>query len=593
MNRQKIKMNSGYAVILTTMLFFALAMAILFAIVGPVLASYSTTRALTSSKKSFLLANAVFEESMYRLKQGMTISNNETIELEQGEATAEINSTADGKSISVTSLVGDYVRNIDGEVSTGEGVSFSYGIQSGQGGFVMSGGAGIYGSVYSNGDIVGSGGPFITGSAIVANASEPIANQSNSGSSTPTYSISFGSNNPPQDLAQSFIVSTTTPISSVKFYLKRSSNNWMNNATVRIVNNSSGKPGKTTLASGTLNYSQVTTAYNYLSIPFTTPPTLTPGTTYWMVIDASTTWGESYIFAATNATYANGLAKTGTWSSSNGGTWSDTSPVGLDIYMDIYAGGDTGLISGIIIGTGGIGDAWAHEVNNSTVAGTIYCQSASGNNKACNTSRPDPAEQPYPLSDANIQSWKDEALEGGIQTGNLSYGGADVASLGPKKIVGNLSVGAGARLNITGPLWVTGNITLSGGAIIKLDSSYSSDSGVIVSDGRISAGGGGQFQGSGTSGSYILVITTSGCPDIGSCSGNPAISISGGTGSVILNAQSGTIEASGGAQAKQMTAKKIIMSGGTTIRYESGLIDINFSDGPTGGWNVKRWQEVE
>ena len=50
---------------------------------------------------------------------------------------------------------------------------------------------------------------------------------------------------------------------------------------------------------------------------------------------------------------------------------------------------------------------------------------------------------------------------------------------------------------------------------------------------------------------------------------------------------------SGGAQAKQATANKIIMDGGTTVNYESGLSNPNFTSGPSGAWVIDAWKEVE
>src|SRR5690606_38276855 len=129
----------------------------------------------------------------------------------------------------------------------------------------------------------------------------------------------------------------------------------------------------------------------------------------------------------------------------------------------------------------------------------------------------------------NIEDWKNEATNGGTFVGNITLGGSDFAELGPQKIVGDLNVGSGAVLHITGTLYVTGNVSVSGGAVIRLSPSYESTSGIIVTDGRVSASGGGQFQGSGQSGSYILVVTTSTCPDGGGCGNNPAIKVSGGT----------------------------------------------------------------
>ncbi len=582
--------SGGYILILNTLVFLAISFFIIAAIITPLMASRRTAEAFVSSTQAFMLSHSAVEEALYKMKNQKQLSSSETLVLGGHEAQISVSTSLGGKTVEVVSDVADYARMLRVRVSENTGVSFHYGLQAGQGGFEMSGGAQINGNVYSNGDVVGTGGPVITGSATVANASDPIAHQSNGGPTNPAYSIGFGANTTPQDMAQSFRVSTSTPLTSVRLFMKRTGSGWMNDITVRITTDSGGKPSSTTVASAVLPYGQITGSYNYLSIPFTTTPTLSQNTTYWIVLDTGTTWGSGYMVAATQSTYANGLAKTGSWSSSNGGTWSDTAPVGLDAYFDIYVGGDTGRISGLTIGQSG-GDAWAHQVTNTNVSGALYCQASSGTNKPCDTSRPDPVAQPFPISEGNINAWKMEAEMASTTIGNLSFGGAQQASLGPQKIVGNLTVGAGAVLNVTGTLWVTGDVSVTGGGIIRLAPSYGSASGVIVADGRVSAGGGGQYQGSGQSGSYILMITTSTCPS-GSCGGNPAVSVSGGTGAVILNAQYGTIEFSGGAQAKQATAEKIIMGGGTTVNYETGLADVNFSSGPSGSWAIEEWDEI-
>jgi hypothetical protein len=593
MNKKKfIKKESGQVVILNTLFFLAISLIIVLGIAGPVLNTYNISKSFLKSKQAFLIANSASEEALYRLKTGKQLLSSETFNLAGGTATITVGDQGDNKVVTIESDLEDYKRNLNVRITQGVGVSFNYGLQSGKGGFIMSGGAGINGNVYSNGDIIGTGGPYITGSATVANSSDPIADTFNQGPDIPTHSINFGGNGIPQDFAQSFTVNQNTPVSSVRFYIKKSQNVWMNNVTLRITTDNGNKPSKTTLSSGVISANQVTTSYNYFTVPFTSTPVLTPGTKYWLVFDTGTTWGSFYSLGANNGSYAFGKGMSGSWASNNGGTWGDTNPNTTDIYFDVFLGGDTGLISGVSIGSAG-GDAWAHQVNNSSVTGTIYCQAGSGNNKACNTSRPDPAEQPYPVSDGNILEWKSVAESGGVHNGNLSYGGADVISIGPKKIEGNLNVGAGATLNITGTLWVTGNIAISGGAVVKLGPNYGSESGILVTDGRISLTGGGTIQGSGQAGSYILAVTTSECPDIGNCGNKPAIEVTGGTGSVILNAQKGTISFSGGANAKQATAYKIIMSGGTTVNYETGIADVSFSSGPSGSWNLISWDETQ
>lgn len=591
--KREVRSDGGQIIILNTLIFFLVSLIIIFAISSPVISSLKTTSAFMKSNKSFHLANSATEESIYRLFNGFAISGTEYLELNDSTAEINISEITGGKNVTITSSFENFFKNLAIELEEGEGVSFNYGLQTGQGGFEMSGGAGVYGNVYSNGDIIGSGGPFITGSAVSATVSLPEAIISNDTTPPPSTDVAFGGNSTSQDVAQSFVAEDSGPISSVKVYIRRTGTAWMNNINVRLVADSGGKPATSSLASGTIGYTSVTTNYNYLTVPFGSQINLDIGETYWIVFDTSTTWGQNYELGANQDEYNDGSIKEGTWNTkSKNNVWNDFSFSNADILFSLFSGGDTGLISGITVGQQG-GDAWANTVNNSNIYGDLYCQSGSGNNKTCNTSRPDPVEQPMPISDGNIEDWKNEAESGGIISGNYNLGSADIEYLGPKKIEGNLNIGAGAILYVTGTIYVTGNISLSGGGKINLSSGFGSNSGVIISDGRIDVSGGGQFNGSGTSGSYILVVSTSQCPYSGSCNGNPAIDASGGTGSVVLNAQQGDLELSGGASAKQLTAKKIIMSGGTTVHYETGLTDITFESGPSGGWNISSWQEVE
>jgi hypothetical protein len=188
-----------------------------------------------------------------------------------------------------------------------------------------------------------------------------------------------------------------------------------------------------------------------------------------------------------------------------------------------------------------------------------------------------------PLSDGNIQEWKDDAAAGGTQTGNLTVGYAGL-TLGPRKIVGNLTVNGGGTLTLTGTLWVTGTVTVTGGGIIRLHSSYGANDGALVSDGRVLVNGGANFFGSGTAGSYPFLITTSSCPADPGCAGAYAIDLNGGAGTVALVAQNGTVNIAGGGALKAVTARQIRMTGGATLTYDSGLINSSFYSGPGGSW---------
>ena len=183
-----------------------------------------------------------------------------------------------------------------------------------------------------------------------------------------------------------------------------------------------------------------------------------------------------------------------------------------------------------------------------------------------------------------IDAWKEDAEAGGVHSGNYTVDWAG-ATLGPKKIEGNLTVSGGGILTVTGTLWVTGNITLSGGGLMKLSIDYGEDDGIVMADGNISVSGGADATGSGEEGSYMLLLSES--------TSGSAASISGGSGAVLLYAAEGTLTISGGADLKGGTAKRIVVSGGSDVTYESGLADMHFASGSEAGFAIAQWKEIE
>ena len=583
--------QKGAAMLIIVVFLIFISLAIISGLIVPSVREFKIASENINSKKSYFLAESGVEDAMYRILTNKPISSSETITLGSNSATTNITSNGNQKEIVSLGDVLNYERKVDLLLTVGAGVSFNYGIQVGQGGIDLQGSSGINGNVYANGPITGSTSSFITGTAISANSPALNADQSN-GSGTPSYDTTFGNANATQDIAQSFKLGTSNPLDKVSFYLKKVGS--PSNAIVKIVNDASGSPGAITYASGTLLTSSVATSYSWVEVAFDTNPLLNVNTTYWLVIDASTSSSKYFIIGASSGGYNNGISKIG----QQGGTWNDTTPSGLDYFFKIYLGGIYGLIEGsshsqynqLSVGTGGSGSAQAHTVNYTEATGLIYCQTGTGNNKSC-TSQSDPTYIAYPISDANITKWKSDAEAGGIYNGNYATPTYGTSTLGPKKITGNLTVSGSNILYLTGTVWVQGNVTVSGSAKIVLSSSYGNTSGVLVSDGWLDLEGSGQLNGNGQAGSYILFVTTSNC-DISFCTHN-AIDISGSAGSVVLNAQNGTISFSGSASAKEAVGYKMILSGSTTISYESGLVNMNFTSGPSGGWNIGNWKETE
>ena len=583
---EKKKYIEGQAMILAVLLFMAISMAILFGIAGPVLRQKAIVSDLLRSRSTYFLAEAGIEDVLYRYKTAKTVSSSEVLTINGQSATTTITNTSTGKQIAAVASVSDHVRKVTTDLILGEGVSFHYGVQVGGGGFIMGNNSGVNGNVYSNGNITASNGAFITGSAFAANSISLTTDQSNVTPSTPPNSIVFRNTSASQDVAQKFQTATTSVANKVQLYIKK--NGSPANATVKLVTDSSGSPSTNVLTTGTLSASLVTGSYSLVDVVFVSNPQLSESTDYWLVIDNSTNSSSNYYTIGANALYGSGDAKIG----QQGSSWASTSPSPLDIYFNLFLGGVNASISGATVGTGSTGDAWANTITGSTVRGNLYCQTGSGNNKSCNTSQADPVPQGYPVSDGNIAQWKSDATAGGTYNGNRTINGSN-ASLGPQKIEGNLTITNGANVTLTGVVWVTGTITVANNVNVSLSSLYGSNSGIILSDDKISLSNNSQFTGSGTTGSYIMLITTSDCPASSTCGGGSAIDVANNAGTVILNAQNGTIHFSNNSGAKEAVGYAINLDNGAVITYEQGLANLNFSSGPSGGYSINSWKETQ
>jgi len=590
--------QSGQVLIIAVVL-----LSILLLMLGALL-SYTGTqiishRGAVTKVQALNIAEAGIETAIWKLNNQSGYTGESNTSYGGGTYTISVTSIdANDKSIAVTAYIPNSThptatRIVKATASIGStNISFRYGLQTGTGGFTMTGGATLNGNIYSNGDISATTGVHITGSAVAANPPALYADQTNNTPSsipscTSSTCITFANNSSTEDFAQSFKISSATPLNNIQFYIKKVGS--PQDISVKIVADNSGSPSNSAgdlMMSGTLPASTVSTNFGWVTVSMPSNPVLDPTQTYWIVMDAGSSSSKYYIIGANSGGYANGTAKIGKY----GGTWSATSPSGLDGYFMIYLGGGTSMIggnsytTGVYVGTTSSDVAWAHQVMGATVTGPIYCQTGSYTNKSCDTSRSDPPPQSLPLSDNNIQDWKDDAVAGGVISGDYHVGSAGT-TLGPKEITGNLLVDGGGTLTVSGTLWVQGTITMDGGGKIKLASSYGTSSGAIVTDGYVSLTGGSTFAGSGQAGSYPFLVTTSSCPVEAGCNGNDAIYLSGGAGTVALIAQNGDVHISGGSSLKQVTAKQVIMDSGATLYYDSGLISENFSSGPGGSWN--------
>lgn len=575
----------GQVVMIAVFVFLALSLAVIIGISVPISAQVRNSNAVLQTKKSLVAADVLNEEVLYRLNTGNPLPSTIILSLNSGTSSATISDVGSAKQIIANGVSGSYQRNAKAIYTQGGGLSLTFGLQVGNGGLQMSGGPTIYGGVYANGNIVASGGSTITGNTVAASVYELDTEVENftSGTTTPTHTQPVGLTSGVRRVAQSFTVSTSTPVTSFDLFVKKTGA--PANATLRIYNNSGTSVGSTQIGgSGSLSASLVNAyTFTWVKVYPLAPISLTPGTVYWVTVEYNGNNSNYYRFAANDNGYAGGDMKV----KNSSGSYFNPTPSTMDMWFKVYMGG-LSTISGITIQ----GFANAGIVNSSTINNALYCQNGTSNNKACDTSQALPSPLPFPISTATIDAWKSSASGGTVRSSWTISGATATTTSGPMRINGNLTVTAGGSLTLGGPLYVTGTITVSGGAYIALSSSYGAGDEKIIGQ-YVRLTGGGQIRGNGTAGNYIIVVADG--PDCSpACSGsNYSIAASGGTGSVVLIAPNGTIEFIGGTSAKSAVAQRMIMSGGTILNFEAGLTNLSFSTGSSTNWNVESWKEIE
>lgn len=599
--QQKITSESGAALLIAVIFFLIISVTIVVGSVETVVGSRKIAQNLIKSKSSYFTSEAGIEDALYRVKKNKQISNPEAMTLNDGTVSVIVNDSGGGeKEIIARGDVSSDIRNIKTSVSAGQGYDFFYGVQVGAGGMEMDENSNVIGSVYSNGSISGSSGSKISGDAIVAGHIEEsllarsiVCNQDQI----------VGKNDPQIDFAQSFVAPSSEPLAKVSLYLKKIGN--PDSRTVKIAADNNGSPDNDSLASGTLNKSLVATLYGWTDITFSSPPLLTDGNTYWIILDADKDNDEYWIWCKdSNNGYGNGVGKySKKW---NDDPWAQITG---DLNFRTYFGAGVSLIDGVVI----TGDAKANTITDSKICGNAYYQSIDSSSlnflngpttQTCGTpvtngmAYPGASDSPLqnmPISQANIDQWKADAQAGGTVSGN--YNVTDNVSLGPKEIIGDLIMSSeGKTLTITGTIYAHGNIDISNNSAIRCASSYGANSCLIVADGWIHTANNGTFVGSGASGSFIMLLTTLACDgsfSSGCTHHEGAVDVHNNATGVIFYAQNGKINLHNGVNVTEITAYKLKLDNTATVTYDQGLVNANFSSGPSGGWNIKSWKEVE
>lgn len=567
-------LKEGYAAITMTILVLVVSLTIISSFTFFALKEVAVNRAYIKSIEAHYISESGLEDLTYRIILGKQFLSSEVLSVGAGSTTITVVQNGNQRIIRSEGIRDNYQQNLETRVDlVTTGANFFYGVQVDAGGVTMLNGAQVNGNLFSNGSI--SGGE-VTGNATVAvGLSElptvewPMGCTSSCGNSDNFFATTTTN----QDIAQSFIATASGPLNKISVFLGKVGSPTAD-ITLRITIDVSNHPDSSQIsnADATIIGSSVGVTPSWINVTFLTPPNLTIGSKYWIVLDYSKDSTVNYWNWQKDNTdgYANNTGKkTNNWSS-GGANWVN---VGGDLAFRLWIGGINNQISDSTIG--GVGRA---PVFVNVTAGGSACPNAN-----CIVSSDPP--QPLPISDGVIQDWRDVAEVGGTINGNYTVSGSQ--SLGPKKINGDLKISGGSTLTVTGTVWVTGNLEIENNATVKLSSGYGANSGMIVVDGLVDISNNVIMSGSGQTGSFLMVVAGKNDPT------HQVMDISNNLEGAIYYAGHGRIHFNNNAATKEATAYGLDLDNNVTVTYESGLQNVNFTSGPSGGYSVKYWKEVE
>ncbi len=302
-------------------------------------------------------------------------------------------------------------------------------------------------------------------------------------------------------------------------------------------------------------------------------------------------------------------------SSITGNVFSSGPIVGAGNY--IYGDAISSGASGSVYGIHATGTVRAHTIglvsgNATIVDKDAYYQNVAANVTVSGTRYPNSADQSnaqLPISDAQISQWESDAAAGGTMLSsacdnyNSSSNTCTVSStrsLGPLKIPFNLLIKSSSGvLTVTGPLWVIGNITTQTGPTIRMSPALGGTNVAIIADdqanastkGIIDIGQSTVFAGSGTVGSFVFMISFNRSAELGGSTN--AIVMAQGASALVAYASHGQISLSQSVSIKEVTAYKINLSQSANVTYDTGLPSVLFEAGPSGGYDILAWGEVQ
>src|SRR3989344_1537295 len=250
---------------------------------------------------------------------------------------------------------------------------------------------------------------------------------------------------------------------------------------------------------------------------------------------------------------------------------------------------------GGLVGEGGI-----FMQNNSAIAGNIHTNgSVAGQNsptingnasavgaisdppQVLGTKTEGASSVSMPVQEFVMDDWEETAEAGGVYSGSCPYRPANGTMLGPIKIPCDMEIEGTNEIIMTGKIWIAGDLDIENSGIIRLDPSYG-----LKNKGIINLENSAQLLGSGTDGSYIMVVSRNNSAETGGP--KTAIGIKNSSSASIYYAPHGKVTAQNNIHLKTITAWRLEMKNEATVEYEEQLSRVKI---PALKWAVTAWQE--
>ncbi len=294
------------------------------------------------------------------------------------------------------------------------------------------------------------------------------------------------------------------------------------------------------------------------------------------------------------------------------GTLKSLSTSGSFVYGDIISSGS----SGSVIGIHATGSVWAHAIGSSSSYATqidkdAYYQIIANNVTVTGTLHSGSSDQStttLPISDSMITKWESDATDGTTLTSSW----CDTYSSGVCTITADKTIGAsvipfdlilkgvgnGTTLTVSGPVWIKGNFTIQNKGEIKIASSLGNSNVPIIADkttdragsGIVSAEQGATFTGSGSTNSWVFIISQNNSAETGGT--NTAFSMSQGSSALVIYAAHGLLTLNQSAQVESATAYKISLSQSSKVIYDRNLSNVIFTSGTATAFSIISWQQI-